>query len=104
MFSVPTAFAIIDFVTLQFSIGTPDRPVPSTSVDRRLFLLRESRCSSVDIATSYVLDDRGLKVRFSAGVGIILFFTASIPALEPTQTPIQWEPAALSPRDKAAGA
>jgi hypothetical protein len=37
------------------------------------------------------------------GLGIFLFSSASRPALESTQPPIQWVPGALSPRVKRAG-
>jgi hypothetical protein len=49
----------------------------------------------VDIATGYRLDDRMIGVRFSAGLGIFLFDTASSPTLGPTKPPIQWLPGAL---------
>jgi hypothetical protein len=55
-----------------------------------------SRDSSVGIAQGYGLDDRGSRVRFSAGLGIFLLTTASRMALVPTQPPIQWIPGALS--------
>jgi hypothetical protein len=54
-----------------------------------------SRNSSVGIATSYWLDDRGVGVRVP--VGSIIFSTSSRPALGSTQPPIQWVPGALSP-------
>jgi hypothetical protein len=41
----------------------------------------KSRDSSVGIALSYGLDDRGSRVRFSAGLGIFLFTTTSRTAL-----------------------
>jgi hypothetical protein len=55
-----------------------------------------SRDCSVGIALSYGLDDRGSRVRFSAGDGKFLFTTASITALVLTQPPIQWLPGAIS--------
>jgi hypothetical protein len=42
------------------------------------------------------MDDRGFRVRFSAGLGIFLFTTASRTALGSTQPPIQRVPGALS--------
>jgi hypothetical protein len=45
------------------------------------------------IATGCVLDGRGL----TPGRGKIFLFTASRPALGPTQPSIQWVPVALSP-------
>jgi hypothetical protein len=57
---------------------------------------RESCDSSVGIALSYGLDDRGSWVQFQAGLGISLFTTASRTALGPTQPPIQWVTGALS--------
>jgi hypothetical protein len=42
----------------------------------------------------YELDDRWFESR--QGMGIFLFITVSIPALRPTQAPIQWAPGALS--------
>jgi hypothetical protein len=59
-------------------------------------LLLLSRGSSVGIALGYGLDDRGSRVRFSAGAGNFSFSTASRKALGLTQPPIQWEPGALS--------
>jgi hypothetical protein len=57
----------------------------------------KSRNSSVGIALSYGLDDRGSRVRFrGGGLGNFLFATASRTALGPTQSPIQWVPGALS--------
>jgi hypothetical protein len=44
--------------------------------------------------SAHGLDDRGLESRQS--LGIFLFTTMSIPALGPTQPPIQWVPGALS--------
>jgi hypothetical protein len=55
-----------------------------------------SRDSSVGIVLGYGLDDRGSRVRFPAGAGILLFTTVSRTALGPTQPPIQWVPGALS--------
>jgi hypothetical protein len=54
------------------------------------------RDSSDCIATGYGLDDRMIGVRFPAGLGIFLFDTASIPAVRPTQPPIQWISGAIS--------
>jgi hypothetical protein len=45
-------------------------------------------------ALGYVMDDRGFESR--QRLGIFLFTTASRPALERTQIPIQWVPRALS--------
>jgi hypothetical protein len=56
----------------------------------------ESCDSSVGIALSYGLDDRCSRVRLPRGLGIFLFTTVSVTALEPTQPPIQWVPGALS--------
>jgi hypothetical protein len=47
-------------------------------------------------ATGYVLDDRGSRVRFPAGLGIFIFTTASRTALGPAQPPIQCVPGAPS--------
>jgi hypothetical protein len=46
------------------------------------------------LALGYGLDDRGFESRH--GLGIILFTTASIPALRPTQPSIQWVTGSLS--------
>jgi hypothetical protein len=56
----------------------------------------KSRGSSVSIATDYGLDNRMIGVRIPAGLGIFLSDNASIPALGPTQSPIQWVPGSLS--------
>jgi hypothetical protein len=52
--------------------------------------------TSVGIALGYGLVYRGSRVRFSAGLGIFPFTTASRTALRPTHPPIQWVPGALS--------
>jgi hypothetical protein len=64
---------------------------------------KKSRDSSVSIALSYGLDDRGSRVRFPTGAGIFLFTTVSRLALGPTQPPIQWVPGALSLEVKRPG-
>jgi hypothetical protein len=43
-----------------------------------------------------MLNDRGFRARFPAGMGIFLFTTASRTPLRPTQPPIQWIPVPLS--------
>jgi hypothetical protein len=53
----------------------------------------ESRDIAVGIATGYGLDDRGVRVQVPAASRISLSF---LPALQPTQPPIQWLPANLS--------
>jgi hypothetical protein len=45
-------------------------------------------------SAGYRLDDRGFDS--CHGLGIFLFTGASRPALEPTQSPIQWVPGAFS--------
>jgi hypothetical protein len=57
-------------------------------------LLLRSLESSVGIALSYRLDDRGFDSR--QGLGTFLSTTVSRPALGPTQPPIQWLSEALS--------
>jgi hypothetical protein len=57
-----------------------------------LMILR-SRNSSVGTATGYELDGRG---SIAGGGKIVLFSAAPIPALAPTQSPIQWILGALS--------
>jgi hypothetical protein len=57
--------------------------------------------SAVGIATGYGLDDQGVGVRVP--VGLRIFSTSSRPAMRPTQPPIQWIPAALSPGVKRQG-
>jgi hypothetical protein len=52
--------------------------------------------SVVGIATSYGVDDQGVGVRVTVGSRIFLFSKSSIPALRPTQPPIQWVPGVLS--------
>jgi hypothetical protein len=59
-----------------------------------------NRNSPVAIATGYGLDDRG---SIPARSKILLFSLASRPALEPTQSPIQWEPGEYFAVGKAAG-
>jgi hypothetical protein len=60
----------------------------------------ESRDSSVGIALSYGMDDRGSRVRLPAGLEIFIFTTVSRTALGPTQPPIQWVLGAISLRVK----
>jgi hypothetical protein len=56
-----------------------------------------SRNSVVGIATSYRLDDRGIRVPSPGRVKNFLFSKSSRPALRSTQPPIPWVPGALSP-------
>jgi hypothetical protein len=64
---------------------------------------RGTRQSAVGIATGYELDDRGVGLP-SAGKGKnFLFSTSPRPALESTQTPIEWVPG-LFPGGKVTGA
>jgi hypothetical protein len=76
------------------------RPLPSLSVlPFRLQVssvddLKSSNRPSSGIALDYGLDDRIFGSR--QGLGILLFTTASRPALGPTRTPIQRVPGALS--------
>jgi hypothetical protein len=68
---------------------------PRYSLDRR------RRGCVVSIATSCELDERGVGVRVP--VGSRIFSMSSRPVLGSTQPPIQWVPAALSPRVKRQG-
>jgi hypothetical protein len=61
-----------------------------------------NRDSVVGIATGYVLDDRGVRVRVPVG-SRILFFSSSRQALWPTQPPIQWVAGGLSSGVKRPG-
>jgi hypothetical protein len=56
-------------------------------------LIYNSRDSSVGVALGYGLDDRGSRVRFSAGAGN---FSLHHRVQKATQNPIQWVPGALS--------
>jgi len=49
-----------------------------------------SRESSAGIGTGCGLEDRMMGFRFPTEAGTFLFDIISIPALEPTQSPIQW--------------
>jgi hypothetical protein len=62
-------------------------------------VLNGPHLSSVGIATSYGLDDRGVGVR----VKNFHVSKSSRPALRSTQTPVQWAPRALSPGVKRPG-
>jgi hypothetical protein len=57
----------------------------------------ESRHSAIGIAAGYGLDDRGVGSSSPGRIKNFLFSTSSIPALGPTQRPIQWVPGAFSP-------
>jgi hypothetical protein len=59
--------------------------------------------SSVGIATSYGLDDRGDRSSRPGRVKNFLFSKSSRLALGSTQPPIQWVPGALSPWVKRPG-
>jgi hypothetical protein len=61
------------------------------------------RDDSVGIATVYVLDDRGVRVRVQFRGKIFLFSKSSSLALGSTQLPIKEVPGAISPGGKAAG-
>jgi hypothetical protein len=63
-----------------------------------------SRDSAVGIATGYVLDGRGDRVRVPGGARFFPSFMSSIPVPGLTQPPIQWVPEALSPGSEAATA
>jgi hypothetical protein len=56
---------------------------------------RKSCDSSVGVALGYGLDDRGVRVRIPAGLGIFLVTAASRTALELTKPPIQCIPGAF---------
>jgi hypothetical protein len=60
------------------------------------------RDSAVGVATSYLLDNRGVGVWVP--VGSRIFSTSSRPALGSTEPPIQWVPGAVSLGGIAAGA
>jgi hypothetical protein len=51
----------------------------------------------------YRLDDRGVRVLFSAGKSNFLSSTSSRPALRLTQCPVKWVPGTLSPGVKQLG-
>lgn len=54
--------------------------------------------SSFCIVTRYMLDGQGISDLFpSGGKRLLFFFTASISALGPTHSPIQWVPESVSP-------
>jgi hypothetical protein len=57
---------------------------------------KKSCDSSVGVALSYVLDDRGSRVRLPAGAGNFSLHHRARTALDPTQPPIQCVPGALS--------
>jgi hypothetical protein len=59
--------------------------------------------SAVSIVTDYRLDDRGVGVWVLVKVKNFLLSTSSTTALGPTQPPIQWVPAGLSPGVKRHG-
>jgi hypothetical protein len=54
-------------------------------------------------STSYGLDDQGVGVSNPSGGKNFHFSVSSRPTLGPTQPPIQWVPAALSPGVKQPG-
>jgi hypothetical protein len=83
IYTYPAYIILLDLTTL------------TTDIENWVLIL-SCRGSSVGIATGYGLNERGLRVRFSARTGIFLFSTASRPALRPTQPPIQLAPGALS--------
>jgi hypothetical protein len=58
-----------------------------------------SRDSAVGIATSYWLDNRGVGVRVPVEVKNFHFSMSSRPVLESIQSPIQWVPGGLFPRE-----
>jgi len=60
--------------------------------------------SSVDIVTSYMLDDRYWGFHFRRGLGIFLLSTASRLALGSVQPPYPVGAASSFPKNKAAGA
>jgi hypothetical protein len=55
-----------------------------------IYITLRSRDSAVGIATAYGLEDRSVGVLSPGGVKNFLSSTSSRPALEPTQSPIQW--------------
>jgi hypothetical protein len=60
-------------------------------------LTLRSRGSSVNTVSGYVLEDRAIDVRSPAESRDLSRASASIPALRPTQPPLQWVPGVISP-------
>jgi hypothetical protein len=59
-----------------------------------------SRVSSGSIVSDYGLDDRAIGFDPRQGQRIFSLASVSIPALGPTQPPVQWVPGVLSPEVK----
>jgi hypothetical protein len=85
------SFALRSFIKL---------PTTSLLVDPNILLRtlfpRRWHDSSIDAATRYGLNDRGVGVRVLVGSRNFNFSVSSRPALGPTQLPIQWLPRVLS--------
>jgi hypothetical protein len=95
--------------TLQFisqpviRYGTVCHTPSPLKITHNPFPTGRSRGSVVGIATGYGLHGRSVRSSRHGRVKNFLFSTSSIPALGPTQPPIQWVQGAVSPGENQQG-
>jgi hypothetical protein len=88
--AVPSAIQFTFFYSFHYHVVYPKRVRYNLSSFLSKYMFYKTNLSRL----GYGLDDRRFESR--QGLGIFLFTTASKPALEPAQPPIQWVPWALS--------
>jgi hypothetical protein len=106
--SFATVSAVCKFLYIRWFSRRQNAPrVPEQVLIMAFCSYGGSRGSSVSIVSGYGLDDRTTgRSGFVPRQGQRIFPLSSVsrPALRPTQSPVQWVPAVLSPGQSAAGA
>jgi hypothetical protein len=72
-------------------------------LNTHLYYTYTEQSRSVNRVISFLSGQRRFRMRFPADTEISLFPTASRPALQPTQPPVQWVQGAFSPEESSRG-